>query len=165
MALNPYAPFVGSRDPREIITATPSRLQELLDKFGPQRVGQAPAPDKWSPHEIACHLADCEVVFAFRLRQALAEDNHVVQPFDQDKWSANYYAYESGAPLAAFSALRRWNIALISTFDNDDLNITFRHPERGEMTIRVLVETMAGHDLNHLKQLEVLAAKPATASP
>ena len=27
------------------------------------------------------------------------------------------------------------------------------HPERGAMTFRVLVETMAGHDLNHIAQL------------
>jgi hypothetical protein len=31
------------------------------------------------------------------------------------------------------------------------------HPERGEMTLRVLIETIAGHDLNHLAQLEAIA--------
>ena len=33
------------------------------------------------------------------------------------------------------------------------------HPERGEMTLRVLIETMAGHDLNHLAQLEAIAVR------
>jgi len=37
--------------------------------------------------EIISHLADCEIVFAFRLRQTLAEDNPTIQPFDQDKWA------------------------------------------------------------------------------
>jgi len=32
------------------------------------------------------------------------------------------------------------------------------HPERGTMTFKVLLETMAGHDLNHLRQLEAIAA-------
>jgi len=36
----------------------------------------------------------------------------------------------------------------------------FTHPERGEMAFSVLVATMAGHDLNHLKQL----GKPFPAS-
>ena len=31
------------------------------------------------------------------------------------------------------------------------------HPERGDMTFRTIVETMAGHDLNHLKQLDAIA--------
>ena len=34
----------------------------------------------------------------------------------------------------------------------------FTHPERGEMIFRVLIETMAGHDLNHLKQVEAISA-------
>ena len=32
------------------------------------------------------------------------------------------------------------------------------HPERGEMTFRTVIETMGGHDLNHLKPLETAAA-------
>jgi hypothetical protein len=32
------------------------------------------------------------------------------------------------------------------------------HPERGEMTFDTIVETMAGHDLNHVKQLEEIAS-------
>jgi len=35
---------------------------------------------------------------------------------------------------------------------------SLNHPERGDMTLRVVVETMAGHDLNHLLQVEALAA-------
>jgi hypothetical protein len=28
------------------------------------------------------------------------------------------------------------------------------HPERGTMTFQTIIETMAGHDLNHLAQLQ-----------
>jgi hypothetical protein len=30
------------------------------------------------------------------------------------------------------------------------------HPERGTMTFRDIIETMAGHDINHLGQIEAL---------
>ncbi len=66
-----------------------------MEKIGAERVNQPIAPGKWSPREIACHLADCELAFSFRLRQSLAEDGHVMQPFDQDRWAANYPAYEA----------------------------------------------------------------------
>jgi len=155
--LNPYASHLGSRNAREVIEETPSRLYELIANLG-ARANQAPAPGKWSAREIACHLADCEVVFAFRLRQAIAEDGHVVQPFDQDKWAKNYAAYEAGAALRVFSTLRGWNITFLSTVTEQQLEKKFTHPERGEMTFRVLLETMAGHDLNHLKQVEAIAA-------
>jgi hypothetical protein len=32
------------------------------------------------------------------------------------------------------------------------------HPERGAMTFLTIVETMAGHDLDHLAQLEKIKA-------
>jgi hypothetical protein len=38
------------------------------------------------------------------------------------------------------------------------------HPERGTMTFQTIVETMAGHDRNHIKQIEAIAGQSANAS-
>ena len=154
--MNPYASFLGDRDPFEVTAATAARLASLFEELGAQRVEEAPAPGKWSAREIVCHLADCELVFAFRLRQTLAEDNHVLQPFDQEKWAVNYAAYEADAALSAFAALREWNLALIKSIAPEEQTKSVTHPERGTMTFLTIVETMAGHDLNHLQQLEKL---------
>lgn len=161
--LNPYASFLGSRHPREVIAQTPERLRDWLDTLGAEASGRAPAPGKWSAREIVCHLADCEVVFAFRLRQALAERNPVIQPFDQDRWAANYAAYDAHSALDAFTALRRWNVTLIDALPAEAFARLVTHPERGEMTFQVVVETMGGHDLNHLGQLERIAARAAAS--
>jgi hypothetical protein len=156
MATNPYASFVEGRDPLEVTRATPVRLENLLQTLGPEKLNLAPAPGKWSVRDILCHLADCEIVFAFRLRQALAEDRHVIQPFDQDKWAVTYASYDARMALAAFSAVRQWNLALIAGLKAADFDKALNHPERGDMTLRVVVETMAGHDVNHLRQVEAL---------
>ena len=161
--MNPYASHLGDRNPREVVAATPARLQELMNALGPQRADRSPAPGKWSAREVACHLADCEIAFGFRLRQALAEDGHVIQPFDQEKWASNYAAYDLPGALAAFVALRRWNLALIASLPQAAFARRLTHPQRGEMTFSTLVETMAGHDLNHLQQTETIAARSATA--
>jgi hypothetical protein len=108
-------------------------------------------------------LADCEVVFAFRLRQTLAEDHHVIQPFDQDKWARNYAAYDAHAALAVFSAVRDWNIDLIRQAGPAALTKPNTHPERGEGSFGEIIETMAGHDLNHIKQIEAITQKTAAA--
>ncbi|HEX5233828.1 MAG TPA: DinB family protein [Silvibacterium sp.] len=160
MELNPYAKCLAGQNPLEVLKATASRLGKLADELGLERANQSPAPGKWSPREIVCHLADCELVFAFRLRQTLAEDNHVVQPFDQEKWAANYSAYPMPDALAAFIAVRNWNLALLRSLSPQVHTRPLRHPERGTMTFDTIVETMAGHDLNHLGQLEAIAKKP-----
>jgi hypothetical protein len=159
---NPYASFLAGLDPVETIGATPERLRSLLQTIGPARVEEPRAPGKWSPREIVCHLADCEIAFAFRLRQALAEERHVMQPFDQEKWAKSYGAYKAEEALAAFTALRRWNEAFLKGLRPADFGRGVNHPERGDMTLRTIVETMGGHDLNHLQQLESVAGKTAS---
>jgi hypothetical protein len=143
----------------EILAETPGAISALLEKMGPGRAFEAPAPGKWSAGEIVAHLADCELVFGFRLRQTLAEDNPTVQPFDQDKWSANYKGIEPGVAFAAFEAFRRWNLRLLEVSMPTAAERKVTHPERGTMTFQTIVETMAGHDRNHLGQLERIANK------
>ena len=161
--MNPYASHIGDRDPRAVISATSGELQRLLTTLGPERAQRPPAPGKWSAREIVAHLADGEVAFAFRLRQALADDHHVIQPWDLEAWARNYSAYDAESALATFAALRAWNVKLISSLPKEAFGKPVTHPERGEMTLATIVETMAGHDLNHLKQLEAIAARAAKA--
>ena len=141
-----------------MIASTADRLRELLDSLGAARADQSPAPGKWSVREILSHLADCEIVFAFRLRQTLAEPHHVIQPFDQDVWARNYAAYDAQSALAVFGAVRNFNVKLIESLPADAFSKPVSHPERGTMTFQSIVETMGGHDLNHLGQIERIAA-------
>ena len=155
--LNPYAKYLGEQEPLAVIAATPAKLKALAEKIGQDKIAAAPAPDKWSAREILCHLADCEIAFGFRLRQTLAEDNHTIQPFDQEKWAAPYANLSADEALAAFAAVRRWNHLLIDGALEEFAEKAVTHPERGAMTFATIVETMAGHDLNHLAQLERIA--------
>jgi len=159
--MNPYAAHLGNQDALQVIAATPARLSGLIANMGPQGAEKAPTPGKWNARQIVCHLADCELVFAFRLRQTLAQDRHVVQPFEQDDWAKNYGAYSASDALALFSAARMWNCALVNSLAPEAFAKPLTHPERGDMTLRTLIETMAGHDLNHLRQLESLATLAA----
>lgn len=162
--MNPYASQIGEELPLDIISATPRRLGQLIETVGAERLETPPSPGKWSARDIVSHLADAEIAFAFRLRQTLAEGHHIIQPFDQDQWAKSYPASGARLALDAFAALRAWNIALIRYVKPEDLSKPVTHPERGTMTFQTIVETMAGHDRNHLKQMEVIAAHSALAS-
>lgn len=158
--LNPYAKFLDGRELDVILSATSHEIANKLQMIGPEKTLESPSPGKWSPAEIVCHLADCEIAFAFRLRQTLAEDHHVLQPFDQEKWAASYPGMAIKDALAAFTALRVWNLKLIATTLAASASKPVTHPERGSMTFQTIVETMAGHDLNHLAQLTRIAKPP-----
>jgi len=158
--LNPYEKFLDGRPLETILTATPHAVAEYLQVIGPKQ-STPPAPGKWSAAEIVCHLADCEIVMGFRLRQTLAEDGHTIQPFDQDKWAVQYPGIPAAQAIETLSALRKWNLGLIHSALPGAAGRIVTHPERGTMTFQALIETMAGHDLNHLSQLRRIAEPAA----
>ncbi len=162
MELNPYAKFLGKRDPLEVIETTCPSLVRLFERFTRDQVELRPASGKWSPREIVAHLADSELVFGFRLRQTLAEDHPTMQPFDQDRWAARYANHDFDAAMRMLDAARNWNLLLLYDVTAAERQRPTTHPERGTMTLWTIVQTMAGHDINHLQQIERLAEK-ATA--
>lgn len=155
--MNPYAKFLGDRKPLEVIAESPAAITQNVQRIGSAGMERPYGEGKWNARQILCHLADCELVFAFRLRQALSQDHHVIQPFDQDAWATRYAHMPGELALTVFCAARQWNIALLRTVQPEEAIKPVSHPERGDMTFAVIVETIAGHDLNHRAQLEIIA--------
>ena len=102
------------------------------------------------------------MVFGFRLRQTLAQEHAVIQPFDQEAWAERYGAYDFASALGMFVAARNWNLKLLGTISAADQHRPTTHPERGTMIFWTIVETMAGHDINHLEQIERIAGGVTT---
>jgi hypothetical protein len=157
MDLNPYAKYLDGRDPVEVIRGTVDAIRQLVERMPAAQVALCPPGKRWNAREIVCHLADCELVFGFRMKQALAEDSPTVQPFDQEKWALRYGNCDLGSAMRLFEAARGWNLLLIEGATAEERTRTLTHPERGTMTFWTIVGTMAGHDVNHLGQLERLA--------
>jgi uncharacterized damage-inducible protein DinB len=157
MELNPYAKFVGGRDPLAVIRETPGAVRKLLGRMPAEQVAMCAPGKKWNAREIVCHLADCEIAFCFRMKQTLAIDSPVLQPFDQEAWALRYGNCDLESAVRMFEAARGWNVLLIESTTEEERRRPATHPERGTMTFWTIVETMAGHDTNHLGQLERLA--------
>ncbi len=152
--MNPYEKYLDGRNVLDILRATPAALQTLTVGLTPSQMDTPPAPGKWSVRQILAHLADCEIVFAFRLRQALEQPGSTITPFDQDIWAGRYSAYSAADALRTFQANREWNLSLLTTVSEEDRAKSVTHPERGEQSFQVLLETIAGHDLNHLSRMQ-----------
>ena len=155
---NPYRHHVEGKNLKSLLQEGPDQLQRLAEQLGPKGLERSLAPGKWPARAILCHLADSELAFSFRLRQVLAEDGHVIQPFDQGAWAKHYGTLDASAALELHSALRKWNLLLIESIAAQDWDRPATHPERGATTFREVIETIAGHEQHHLRQLEHLAA-------
>ena len=145
-------------DPREVLASTPSRIGELIAGPTPQALQAAPGPDRWSVAQLVSHMADAELVFAYRVRRILAAPGSPIEPFDQNDWVRAQHAETSDAhaSLALFTAIRLSMLRLLGRLSDEELDHYGVHAERGRESVRYLLSLMAGHDRNHLAQIERL---------
>lgn len=156
---NPYAAYLGDRDALTVLAETPARLAERAHEIGPSGLRQSYAPGKWTGEILLSHIADCEIAFGTRWRQVVADPSILIQPFDQELWAKQYATLDKSAALDVFTALRRWNLAWLKTLPPEAFAIEAIHPERGKVTLQLLLDIAAGHDLNHMEHFNLLAAK------
>jgi len=152
----------GGKDPLKIQAATAGKLGRLIQRASAAKLRKRPAPGKWSAGEILAHLADCEIVTGWRMRQILSAPGTPIQAFDQDRWAAagHYEKRDARKSLEQFRAAREGNVALLKILTPEQWKQHGMHAERGVETIEHIVRLMAGHDLNHLGQVErILGAK------
>ena len=125
------------------------------------KLRERPAPEKWSVSEIIAHLADGEIVGAFRLRSILGAPGSPVAAYDQDQWvtSGHYDKREPEKSVELFRVLRKANLALLESLRPEQWKQYGMHSERGQESIEHIVRLFAGHDINHLQQIEKIVAR------
>lgn len=136
--------------------AAPDTLARLIEGQPAGKLKHSPAPGKWSVCAILAHLADDELVTAWRYRQMIENDGAVLAGFDQDEW-ARLGAYDSWEPtqaLALFRQLREANLRMLERLTPQEWQRRGIHAERGPMTVQSLAGHMAGHDKNHIEQIK-----------
>ena len=153
---------LAGQNPIKVQAATAQKLAKLMKRASPARLRKRPAPEKWSPAEIIAHLADVEIVIGWRVRSILGAPGTPIQAFDQDVWvtTGHYAKRDTRKSLEQFRVLRDTNLALYKTLSPEQWKHHGMHSERGEETLEKIVRMMAGHDVNHLEQIErILAPK------
>jgi DinB superfamily len=147
---------VQADDPIKLQAAAPKKIERLLKGASSTKLKKRPAPEKWSVAEIVAHLADVEIVVGYRMRMTLGAPGGPIQAFDQDSWamSGHYAKRDPRKSLAQYRALREANLALLKLLTPEQWKQYGVHSERGNESIEMIVRMMAGHDLNHVQQIE-----------
>jgi len=149
-------------DPLKSQSVAAKKLDRLVKGVPASKLRKRPAPDKWSVSEILAHLADAEIVIAWRIRSILGAPGTPIQAYDQDAWAAvgNYAKRDPRKSIEQFRAMRDANLALYKSLSPEQWKYSGMHAERGEESIERVARMIAGHDINHILQIErILAPK------
>jgi uncharacterized damage-inducible protein DinB len=150
--------LLGSRDPWGVLETTPAVIRRSVVGRTLEQLAWKPEPTRWSVTQILAHLSDTETVGAWRFRSVIAQNGVALQPFDQDQW-ARAFRYEQADPfesLELFAITRAGTLRVLRRIDPALMDNHGIHGERGEESVRHLVSLYAGHDLNHVGQIERL---------
>jgi len=153
--------LLGDDDPIAVLADTPRLVVDVLGRIGEERLSVRFAPGKWTAREVFCHMADVEVGTGFRVRQIVwSPEGNTIQAYDQDAWAIPYHGLPVRAAIRAFVGLRSWNVAYYRALSAAERARVGIHQERGEESVETTIRMCAGHDRNHLAQLEAIATMP-----
>jgi DinB superfamily len=147
--------LLGDHNPIDVLQRTEGEIRRAIDGLTAQQLRTLEAPKKWSIAGVIQHLADSEVVWAWRLRLVLAQERPPITGYDQDLW-AERLRYGDADPeqaLREFGVLRGGNLRLVKRATPADLQRVGVHAERGEESVAHMMKMYAGHDLLHLNQI------------
>ena len=148
-------------DPLVLQAIAPDALAALVEGLSAEQLEQRPAPQKWSIREIVAHLADDELVGAYRIRLILSAPGTAIQAFDQDLWArtGRYSTREITESLALYRTLRFANLKLLQSLTAEEWDMFGVHAERGIESLRDIAMYFAGHDINHFRQIELIRSR------
>jgi hypothetical protein len=157
--------LLGDQDPVAVLRATPDQIRQALVHRSPDELRRPERPGKWSALEVVQHLADSDLVWAYRMRLVVAEDRPTITGYDQDRWATalHYRAVNPAHALEQFTVLRNANVRLLTALPAAAMARVGIHSERGEERLDHMTRLYAGHDLVHLRQLARIFAATGQA--
>ena len=135
---------------------TIKQVRSFAERYPDQLVRVKPDPIAFSANEIIYHLLEVEELWQRRIHQLLHSDNKYFQQIDPDILAKdhkyNEQPYKEG--IEDWNSAREETIDLIDAMTEDQRTMIGIHSRYGEVDIFRIIEIMADHDLQHLRQME-----------
>ena len=136
----------------------PQRIRQSIEGLTVEELKRKVIKDKWSIAEILIHLADADIIGSCRVRQAFTGHPGPFPYYKEAEWAVklNYQQQTIeyiNSNLDLFELLRKTTAVIFDNCSETDWTKTGLHPERGEMTMRVVLELYADHSERHLEHI------------
>ncbi|UCC71699.1 MAG: DinB family protein [Gemmatimonadota bacterium] len=153
---NELLDLLGDRDPLDVLAHTPRRIEERLKGIDETLLSRRPGEGAWSVKEVLGHLGDTEWVHGYRLRIMLSHEGPAIAGYDQDVMVRGMAHNDRPISmlLEELRRLRGLNLDLYLRTRGPAWERRGIHSERGEESVGLTIELLAGHDLRHFDQLE-----------
>jgi uncharacterized damage-inducible protein DinB len=153
---NPAA--AGSRaDQIETLRRLPVRLRAAVAGLDDSQLDTPYREGGWTVRQLVHHVADSHANSYVRVKMALTEVDPTITAYDEAAWARladSQMPIEVSLPL--IDAIHARLVSLLESMADADYQRTFRHPERGQVTLAnnlALYDWHSRHHTAHITRL------------
>jgi hypothetical protein len=129
-------------------------VEAALEGASEAELDAVPAEGEWSARMVVHHLADSETNSYVRVRTLLAEDEPLIQGYDEGQFARRlHYDRPIEASLAVLRAVRASTAELLDQLGDADWNRAGTHSESGHYSMDDWLEIYAAHAFDHADQI------------
>jgi DinB superfamily len=144
--------LIGASDPLAEMEQTTPRIHHLCADLSDQELQTRPSSDEWSAKEVVAHLFDLDIVYGFRWRMVLTEDNPVYPGYAEDRWTS-LPRLPFWPMFYSWQGLRAANVMLIRQTPPESWSRLGFPGGQDSESLDEMVRLVAGHDIAHVNQI------------
>jgi hypothetical protein len=144
--------FIGQID------ETPARFRAAVQGLSAEQLDTPYRPGGWTVRQVVHHVADSHFNSFSRCKLALTENEPTIKAYDEALWAELADTKEAPIDLSLSlleSLHPRW-VILLRSLTPEAFARTFRHPERGLMTLDNNTALYAWHGRHHAAHITSL---------
>ena len=135
----------------DAIRRTPAALRAAVAGLSDTQLDTQYREGGWTVRQVVHHVPESHANAWVRFKLALTEDAPTIKPYNEDAWVK--LPDVIGAPIASSLTLLealhdRW-VTLLDVMKPDDFTRPLTHPERGPITLDLLLQIYAWHGPHH----------------
>ncbi|WP_343615582.1 YfiT family bacillithiol transferase [Flavobacterium sp.] len=146
-------------DKIEQIASFPERLKKEVADFDDEKLDTPYRPEGWTVRQVIHHCAESHMNCYIRLKWALTENNPIIKPYDEKRWSElpDSLNMPIAPTLSLLEGLHFRLAYIMKNLSESDLEKSFVHPEsNSEIRLKQIIGLYAWHGNHHLAHITSL---------
>jgi uncharacterized damage-inducible protein DinB len=134
----------------------PEELSKYLQGVSETQLLTPISEGAWNGSQLVHHIADANMNSFIHFKLAMTEDNPVIKPYYEDRWSVMADEMPGSLPhsiLLLRSIIGRW-IAVLESMTEEEYQRTFTHPVNGVKRLSEYLGFCMWHNRHHMAQLK-----------
>src|SRR5437588_6172039 len=139
-----------------ILNRTFSLVKDFAESYPADLVAEKPDAIAFSANEIIYHLLEVEELWQRRIHQLLNEERPYFERINPDELAKehHYNEHDFFEGIMELQKSREDTIELVTALSEEELSRKATHSRFGEMDVYRILDIIADHDLQHLRQME-----------